>query len=145
MAEVAVPPPEAMRSTVSNQLLIGARTRRWPWETPARAAKFAAQAKALNVRYELHDDNPAKIEAAIQKQIEFAQLHTPKDSEAYRRRQVELLLSQAESLLLWKEFDDAERLANDASHLPVAYGPFDANPQDLLNRVGGASPQRSIP
>ncbi|HVU88390.1 MAG TPA: hypothetical protein VHD36_13805 [Pirellulales bacterium] len=121
----------------SDRLLIGARKALAVGDT-ARAAKLAAQAKALNVRYELNEDNPAKIELAVQKHMEFVQLRTPKDSEAYRRRQVEMLLSQAESLLLWKEFDDAERLATDASHVPVNYGPFDANPQDLLNRVAAA-------
>jgi general secretion pathway protein D len=136
-AEAPIMAPGGDARTQSDQLLVGARKALAVGDT-ARAAKMAAQAKALNVRYEMHEDNPTKIESAIQKQVEFAQLRTPKDSEAYRRRQVELLLSQAESLLMWKEFEDAERLANDASHLPIAYGPFDANPQDLLNRVTAA-------
>ncbi|HEY4312798.1 MAG TPA: hypothetical protein VGN12_25330 [Pirellulales bacterium] len=121
----------------SDSLLVSARKALAVGDT-ARAAAMAAKAKAMSMRYDLHEDNPEKIEAAIQKQMEFAQLRIPKDSEAFRRRQVELLMSQAESLLLWKEFDDAERLASDASHLPVNYGPFDAKPQDVLNRIAVA-------
>ena len=102
--------------------------RRGPWGSSVRPKPWAA-------RYDLHEDNPAKIEAAIQKQAELVQLRHSQGQRDYRRRQVDLLLSQAESLLLWKEFDDAERLANDAANLPVTYGPFDAKPQDLLNRV----------
>ncbi len=136
IADVAAAPGADARAQ-SDRLLIGARKALAVGDT-ARAAKMAAQAKALNLRYELNEDNPAKIESAIQKQVEFAHLRTPKDSEVYRRRQVEMLLSQAESLLLWKEFDAAERLATDASRMPVTYGPFDANPQDLLNRVAAA-------
>ena len=118
----------------SDRLLVAARKALAVGDA-ARAMGLVGQAKAVGARYDLHEDNPAKIEAAIQRQAELVQLRIPKDSETFRRRQVDLLLSQAESLLLWKEFDDAERLANDAAHLPVTYGPFDSKPQDLLNRV----------
>ncbi|HEY1603955.1 MAG TPA: hypothetical protein VGG64_30420 [Pirellulales bacterium] len=103
-----------------------------------QAARLVAQAKALGVAYDLHEDNPAKVEATIQKAAELAKLAANKESEGYRRKHAELLMSQAETLLLWREYDDAERLANDASRLPVAYGPFDAKPDDLLGRVAAA-------
>ena len=121
----------------SDQLLLAARKALAVGDA-AQAARFAAQAKALGAAYDLHDDNPVKVEAAIQRSAELAKLGVNKDSEAYRRKYAELLMSQAEVLLLWREFDDAERLATDASRLPVTYGPFDAKPDDLLGRVSAA-------
>ena len=83
----------------------------------AQASRLVAQAKALPVKYEIHDDTPAKVEATIRKHAEVAQLSADKTSESYRRRYADLLMSQAEVLLSWKEFDDAERLATDASRV----------------------------
>ena len=121
----------------SDRLLLAARKSLAVGDA-TQAARLAAQAKTLAVRYDLHDDSPAKVEGTIQKYSELARLSGNKESEAYRRRYVDLLMSQAEQLLVWKEYEDAERLATDAARIPVTYGPFDAKPDDLLNRLGAA-------
>ncbi len=55
-------------------------------------------------------------------------------------------MEQAEALLHWRDYDEAERLAQDVSRLGVDFGPYDAHPQRLLDRIaadrrGGAASQ----
>ncbi len=44
-------------------------------------------------------------------------------------------MEQAEQLMRWKEYDEAERLAMDANRLKANYGPFDAKPENLLGKI----------
>jgi len=100
-----------------------------------RATLAVEQAKALPVKRDFHEDSPAKVEATVHKYADLNQRTANKDTEAYRRRYVELLMDQAEGLLASKDCDEAERLANDAKKMPVTFGPFDAKPDDLLKRI----------
>lgn len=121
----------------SDQLLVAARKSLAVGDV-ARAAKLNQQAKALGVKYGIHDDSPARLSALIAKQTELASQKGAKDSDGFQRRQVELLMEQADALMAWKEFSEAERLATDAKRVPVSYGPFDAKPDDLLGRIAAA-------
>ncbi len=56
----------------SDRLLVAARKALAVGDA-ARAMGLVGQAKALGARYDLHEDNPAKIESAIQKQAELVQ------------------------------------------------------------------------
>ncbi|HEY2838910.1 MAG TPA: hypothetical protein VGJ26_07170 [Pirellulales bacterium] len=121
----------------SDQLLLAARKALAVGDV-ARATSFSEQAKTLGVKYGLHDDSPAKLSASIARQVELGRQKGTKDSDGFNRRQVEFLMEQADALLAWKEFGEAERLATDAKRMPVSYGPFDAKPDDLLNRISAA-------
>ncbi|MBI2823352.1 MAG: hypothetical protein HYX69_01530 [Planctomycetia bacterium] len=124
----------------SDRLLVAARKAMAVGDT-ARATQLVAQAKALPARRDVHDDAPAKVEATLRKQVDLAAQGSGKDSEALRRRRVELLMEQAEGLLLWREFDEAERLAEDAKRLPVSFNLFDSKPDDLLSRIAASRRQ----
>ncbi len=102
-----------------------------------RASEALAQAKELGVRYEFHEDSPAKVEAAITRYADLVQLKD-KDSDAYRRRYADLQMQQAEDLLRWRDFDEAERLATEAKRRGVAYTPFENNPDAMLKRIAEA-------
>lgn len=108
-----------------------------------RATNLAAQARQLGVRYDFHEDSPAKLEDAINR---YSRLNAPggpaKDGEAYRRQQSECLMQQCEALMNWGEFDEADRLASDAERLGVNYGPFDVKPASLRQRIAAARSQR---
>ncbi|HEX4130456.1 MAG TPA: hypothetical protein VHZ24_10450 [Pirellulales bacterium] len=111
-----------------------------------RATEALAKAKALDVKYEFHEDSPAKVEGAIAKYADLSQRPAAdKNSESYRRRYAELQMQQAEELLRWRDFDEAERLANEAKRHGVAFGPFDANPDNLLKRIGETRHKRATP
>jgi general secretion pathway protein D len=119
----------------SDQMLLAAR-RALAAGDLRRAAELAGQAKALAVRYEFHEDNPTKVEAAIYKCNELQQRPAQeRGSESYRRRYAELQMQQAEDLLRWREFDEAERLVSEAQRLGLNYGPFESSPEMLLKRI----------
>ncbi len=44
-------------------------------------------------------------------------------------------MEQAEQLMRYKEYEEAERLAMDASRLKANYGPFDAKPEGLISKI----------
>ena len=98
-----------------------------------RAAALAQQARAIPRNYQPLDDNPDKVDAAIRKYGELQTLD--KSTEAYRRAYARNLTEQADALLRWDERDEAERLAGRAASIPIMYGPFEAKPQDLLERI----------
>jgi general secretion pathway protein D len=115
-----------------------------------RATELLNQVKQLNLKYDAREDSPAKVEAAIQHYAQLTEQGGAPDSEGYRRRKAECLLEQAEGLLAWHDFDEAERLVNTATRLNVVYGPADARPDMLRERIaaarrGGASRVEPLP
>ncbi|MBL8827036.1 MAG: hypothetical protein JNM18_08615, partial [Planctomycetaceae bacterium] len=104
-----------------------------------RASDMLAQSKQFKVNYDFYEDSPAKVEASIGKFADLQQrAATDKDSEGYRRRYAELQLQQAEDLLRWRELDDAERLVTEAKRQGVNYGPYDAKPDTLMQKIAEA-------
>ncbi|HWB11182.1 MAG TPA: hypothetical protein VG826_18280 [Pirellulales bacterium] len=103
-----------------------------------RATDLVNQAKALDLQYEYREDSPAKIDAAIQHYAQLAQQAGSPESEGYRRRKAECLLEQAEGLLAWRDYDEAERLVDSANRLNVVYGPADVRPDMLRERIATA-------
>jgi hypothetical protein len=108
-----------------------------------RANEALAQAKSLQVQYKFHEDSPAKVEAAIARYTDLVQIKD-KESDAYRRRYADLQMQQAEDLLRWRDFDEAERLTTEAKRRGVAYTPFENNPDALLKRIGEARKGSSV-
>ncbi len=104
-----------------------------------RSSDFVAQAKSLKVKYSYLDDSPAKVEEAIEREQHLAGRPAGgKSTEEYRRHYAEHLMQQAEALLKWKEFDEAERLCTDAKRLALSYNPFETNPDTLLDKIAQA-------
>ncbi|MHB1037739.1 MAG: hypothetical protein ACYC35_25030 [Pirellulales bacterium] len=119
----------------SDAFVLGAR-RALATGDARRAAALIEQAKSLKVQYGPHEDSPAKAEATIRNYNDlFERRAGGKETEFSRRQYANLLMEQSQALLRWREFDEAERLAGDASRLAVNYGPFEAKPQDLLGQI----------
>ncbi len=109
-----------------------------------RATAQVEEAKKLNVTYDFHDDSPVKVEAMVRKAKEVNEIRASRpDSEAARHQYADLLMEQAEQLLRWKEYDEAERLAMDAGRLKANYGPFDTKPDALIGQDLGPA-QRTL-
>lgn len=108
-----------------------------------RATELLEQAKKLGVRYDFHEDSPAKVEDVIQHHARLTGPGAPaKDSEKYRREQAKSLLQQAEGLMNWGEFEEAKRLVVDAKRLNVNYSPFEVKPEAMAERIAAAERDR---
>ncbi len=111
-----------------------------------RAAALVEQAKSLGVHYELTDDSPTKVETLVRRYNDLMSQNVPHESDAFRHQYAGLLMEQAQWLLRWKEFDDAERLASDAKRMPIQYNPIELRPDTLLQQIaaerhgGGGAP-----
>ena len=127
----------------SNALLVDAR-RTLATGDVRQATALVEQAKTLKVGYGFHDDSPVKVETLIRKYKEMADADGGRPtSEAARRRRTEVMMEEAEQLMRWGECDEAERLATDAANLRVPYGPFDASPKTLLERIATERKRRA--
>ena len=106
-----------------------------------RAAALVAQARLEQAHYAANEDSPDRIEAAIARFVEISRLDrsTAENRKAYAR----MLMDQSETLLLWGELDQADKLAALAVEQQAAYGPFEAKPDDLLKRITALRQQRS--
>lgn len=101
-----------------------------------RAAEMVAKAKSQNIQYGLQEDSPVKVEAILNKyQDVMSRRNGRENTDGWRRSYSEVLMQQAEVLMLWSELDEAERLANSAAALNISYAPFETNPRTLLDRI----------
>jgi len=135
-ARDAVAQNQNLARTQSDAMLLDAR--RILARGDARTAQMKVdQAKGLGVSYAPMDDSPAKVEALIRK---FAALPaaTAADSEGIRRRRAEIWMEEAEGLIRWREYNEAERLARDTQRLGINYSPFEPKPDQLLGRIAEA-------
>lgn len=98
-----------------------------------RASEFVERAKAMRVNYQPSDDTPDKVEAAIRREMEVQRLD--KSTEAFARATSRNLMEQADALLRWNEYDEAERLTRRAASIRIEYGPFEQKPQDMMQRI----------
>ena len=124
----------------SDGLLLGARKALAVGDV-RRASAALEQAKNLQVPYGFHDDSPAKVETLVRKYVDVVESVARDNTEAARQQYAGVLMEESQHLLRWKEFDDAERLAADASRLKVSYGPFEAKPEALLEKIAMARKQ----
>ncbi len=112
-------------------------------EGDARRAQAAVDtAKKLNFAYGYHDDTPAKVEAAIRSYRQVTETTGNRQDEAARRLLAGMLMDQAAQLLRWKDYDEAERLVQHVKGLRINYGPFEAKPDSLLERITAARRQK---
>lgn len=119
----------------SDRLLLAAR-RALARGDVRRARGLVDQAQGLGIQYTLAEDTPQKIGALIDRHLAIAELRAANGgSQSFRREQADFLMEQAEALLHWNDIDEAERLALDVTRLGVEFGPFDAQPSALLERI----------
>jgi general secretion pathway protein D len=124
----------------SDRLLLAAR-RALSVGDVRHATGLVKQAKGLGLSYEFNEDSPDKLEALVSQAAQLAARGSDRQSESYRKQQAELLMREAEGLLQWQDFDEAERLAIDAEKLDVAYGPYDLKPSAVVQRIAAARKQ----
>jgi general secretion pathway protein D len=128
--------PPSTPKAQSDALLVGARKSLAVGDVQ-RATALVEQAKRLSLTYALTDDSPSRVETLVRKHSELVAQRSRGESEGYRHQYAALLMEQAEGLLRWREFDEAERLALEAKKLPVQYNPIETRPDSLLQRIAG--------
>ncbi len=132
--------PNGDRAT-AGQLLLEAR-RALAVGDVRRAGGVVQQARSLNVSYGPADDTPDRVDAQIAKYRNLKAEEAQRGkTEGYRRQFARILMEQAEGLMRWRDFDEAERLATEAARQGVTYSPFESKPQDLLGRITAARSQ----
>ncbi len=148
-----IPTPESvgqLAATVANQEqgrpasdkhLLGARRALAVGDIRRAAAELDA-AKTLRLSYGPHADSPDKVDAAIRKYREVMELLSSRgEGEAGQHQLADVLMDQALELARWQDFDEAERLVQSVKGLRVNYGPFEAKPDALLERIATARRQ----
>ncbi len=104
-----------------------------------RARQLNEQAKAIGYSYTFQDDQPAKVQASIEKMERLQQIQgADTATESYRRQYSQLLLEQSDALLRWGDIEEAERLAVDAQKMQLRYSPFENSPEAMLSRISAA-------
>ena len=130
----SVTPPSG-KLAQSNSLLLSAR-RALATGDVRRSSSLAQQARALNLQYRPGDDTPNRVDTLIRSYSDLmAQRGQNGRTEAFRRRHATLLLEQAEGLLGRRDFDEADRLATEATKMNVAFGNYRTSPQNLQQRI----------
>jgi len=101
-----------------------------------QARQRIEQARQLGVEYAAGEDNPDQVETTL-RDIEHLQSRSAAEgnSDAMRRAHATLLVDQAQALLRWKQYDEAERLAEDAAQLSSRSPEMQARPKQLLTRI----------
>ncbi|MDI9443062.1 MAG: hypothetical protein QM844_02720, partial [Planctomycetota bacterium] len=130
----------------SDQLLLTAR-RHLAMGDVRQARRALEEASRLNVPYGSADDNPARVEALIASYADLNSQRAQREgTDAYRRLHAKCLLEQAEGLLRWHDYGEAERLAQAAARMRVAFNAYEMNPQLMLQRIETVRSQsRSAP
>ena len=106
-----------------------------------RASEMVAQARQEQIRYAPNEDSPERVEAAIARFVEVSRLE--RSTEENRKTYTRMLMEQSEALLQWGELEQADKLAALAVEQRVAFGPFDAKPEDLLKRIAALRQQNN--
>lgn len=119
----------------SDRLLLDARRALALGDARTAAAKLD-QARALGVPYGPGEDSADRVEAAVRAYNDLVSQRASRGStEAYRHQYARLLIDQAQSLLRWRDYDEAERLAVTASQQYANFAPSEVSPQILLSRI----------
>ncbi|HEX3726223.1 MAG TPA: hypothetical protein VHV08_08265, partial [Pirellulales bacterium] len=107
-----------------------------------RATAELESAKQLKLSYGPHADSPERVEGAIRNYRQVMEvLNTRQDSDTGRHQLADALMDQAQELMRWRDYDEAERLVQSIKALRVNYGPFEARPEALMERIAAARRQ----
>lgn len=116
-----------------------------------RATTEVEAARKMNVTYGPHDDTPDRVESVITKYRQITEAMKGRGDDASRRQLADSLMDQAQHLIRWRDYDEAERLINHVQGMRVAYGPFESKPEALLEKIaagrkaGSGEPARLSP
>lgn len=129
---------QAAERLASDQLLIAARKALAVGDLRQAGAKVQ-QVRSLNLHYNYNEDSPDKVEALISSYGDLMSQRAERgNTEIYRRQLANVLMGQADGLLRWQQYDEAEQLANSALQCNVTFGPFETKPEALLERIANA-------
>lgn len=132
------PQDQSPSRSLSNGLLLQSR-RALAMGDVKRAQKLVEEAKRYSVNYGPAEDSPVRVEADI---VAFNDLVNDKNlkkyTQAYNRKLARVLMQQAEALLDWKSYNEAENLALQARGLRADFGPVEKTPEKLLAQISAA-------
>ena len=107
-----------------------------------RATGAVEAAKKLNATYGHHDDTPERVETAVRNYRQVSESASgPQATEAARHQLADLLMDQAQQLVRWRDYDEAERLVRHVQGMRINYGPFEAKPEALLVKIAASRGQ----
>ncbi len=97
-----------------------------------QAVKVVDQVKAMGLVFPLNGDSPARISTLIQQHQQLKARLARENSADSRLAHARHLMKQAEALASYKDFANAQLLAEQAKSLNVQFGQFERRPEDLL-------------
>ena len=107
-----------------------------------RATAAVEAAKKLNATYGHHDDTPERVETAVHNYRQVSESASgPQATEAARHQLADLLMDQAQQLMRWRDYEEAERLIRHVQGMRINYGPFEAKPEALLVKIAASRGQ----
>ena len=111
-----------------------------------RAADLLGQASSMQANFEALGDSPATIQSLIDRQNQLVAMAERRDPE-YNAGAASFFLVQAEALLYYQDFDNAETLINHARKFDVEFNDRTGDPDRLakLLEVSRASVQKQTP
>ena len=125
---------EAGRSQ-SNRLLVESRRALALGDVRTATAKLE-QAKAIGAVYGPSDDTPDRVARTISNYVSLKEQEKQSgNTEGYRHRYARVLMEQAQGLLYWREYDEAERLTGMAARLGAGFTAYEMQPGELLSRI----------
>lgn len=135
---------EAQARAESDRLLLEARRALALGDARTATAKLQ-QAKALGLSYGPNEDHPGRVEALLADYNDLLSQRAARGStEAYRHRYARILMDQAEGLLRWRDYDEAQRLAETAAQQYANFAPSELSPQALMDRIAALRRQDQV-
>jgi general secretion pathway protein D len=111
----------------------------------ARARDKVQRARASGAAFSPGDDAPEKVEAAIFMYSDvMSQKSERGNTDAWRRQYAKVLMDQADALLRWRDFDEAERLAQAAVQQRASFNTYEVRPEVLLDQIAAARRQTPL-
>jgi len=128
--------PSSIGSTGRGSDVLFAARRALAQGDAAAAARYVASAKAGNATYDPNGDSPARVESLVESHQRFAAGPRPgADPNVFHREYAEFLMDQADALIAYNDLDSATGLAQRARSLPIAFRPFERNPDAILQNI----------
>ena len=100
-----------------------------------RARSLVERAKSLGVATD-PIDNPEKLDHTISRYADLmAQCAARGNTESWRQEHARILMEEADALLRYRDYDEAERLATEAQRQGVRFNQFEPRPELLLQHI----------
>ncbi len=100
-----------------------------------RASTLAEQARSLGCPFD-DIDNPTKVQDLASRYSDLMRDRDQRNNtESWRRAYARILMEEANALLRYRDYDEAERLASDAEHQGVRFTQFEPRPELVLQHI----------